>query len=107
MKSVCRRTRVTDPAGIWKFRNLIGAKVRISSMPISNLNFSFAFDSTSLYTIEDIYFRITTDGKTITVIEIEELPGYIFTWKDLEVIDVNCNPEPICGLSYCGPLTVC
>lgn len=106
MKSVCRRTRVTDPAGIWDYTNLIGATVRVRSMSISNLNNIFAFDSTTLHIIEDIYFRITTDGKTITVIRLVDMPEYLFTWKDLEVIDLQYVSKAVCGLSCCGQ-TLC
>lgn len=106
MKSICNRTRVTDPSGIWEYKNMIGAKVRISSMPVSNLNFSFAFNCSAIYTVDDVYFRVTTDGKTITIIRLKEIPDYIFTWKDLEVINIQNISESICGLCYCGQ-TIC
>lgn len=113
MKSICNRTRVTDPAGIWDYRNLIGAQVRISSNGVSNLNRIFAFDATRIHIIDDIYFRVTTDGKTITVIKLKDMPDFIFTWKDLEVLNL-CIPEPEpdnetkCGQKvYCSENTIC
>ncbi len=106
MKSICNKKRVTDPAGIWDYRNLIGANVRVSSMPFSNLNNIFAFDSTAIHTIEDIYFRVTTDGKTITVIRLKDLPDCIFTWKDLEVLNLSMPSNAVCGLACCGN-TIC
>lgn len=102
MKSICNRTRVTDPAGVWDYRNLIGAQVRISSIPVSNLNNIFAFDSTTIHTISDVYFRITTDGKTITIIRLQDMPDCLFTWKDLEVLNLKLYEKAICGWGCCG-----
>lgn len=112
MKKICNRTRVTDPAGVWNYINLIGATVRICSMPVSNLNNLFAFDNTTLHTIEDVCFRVTTDGKTITVIRLKDLPDCLFTWKDLEVLNVipvidedeDFISRAICGRGYCGQM---
>lgn len=102
MKSICRKTRVTDPAGVWDYRNLVGAEVRISSSSVSNLNNIFAFDNTTIHTIEDIYFRVTTDGKTITIIRLKDMPDCIFTWKDLEVLNLSMPSNAICGMGCCG-----
>ena len=73
-----------DPAGIWDFQNMIGAQVKVKSMPISN--FSSGIMASNIYTIDDIYFRVSLDGKTITIIRLRELPDLFFTWKDLEVV---------------------
>ena len=73
-----------DPAGIWDFQNMIGAQVKVKSMPISN--FSSGIMASDTYTIGDIYFRVSLDGKTITIIRLRELPDLFFTWKDLEAI---------------------
>ncbi len=73
-----------DPAAIWDFQNMIGAQVKVKSMPISN--FSSGIMASDTYTIGDIYFRVSLDGKTITIIRLRELPDLFFTWKDLEVI---------------------
>lgn len=73
-----------DPAGIWDYQNMIGAQVKVKSMPISN--FSSGIMASNIYTIDDIYFRVSLDGKTITIIRLRELPDLFFTWKDLEVI---------------------
>ena len=82
--SNCGCKRDMDPAGIWDFQNMIGAQVKVKSMPISN--FSSGIMASDIYTIGDIYFRVSLDGKTITVIRLRELPDLFFTWKDLEVI---------------------
>ena len=73
-----------DPAGIWDFQNMIGAQVKVKSMPISN--FSSGIMASNIYTIDNIYFRVSLDGKTITIIRLRELPDLFFTWKDLEVV---------------------
>lgn len=82
--SNCGCKRDMDPAGIWDFQNMIGAQVKVKSMPVSN--FSKGIMSSDVYTISDIYFRVSLDGKTITIIRLRELPDLFFTWKDLEVI---------------------
>jgi hypothetical protein len=82
--SNCGCKRYMDPAGIWDFQNMIGAQVKVKSMPISN--FSSGIMASDTYTIGDIYFRVSLDGKTITIIRLRELPDLFFTWKDLEVI---------------------
>lgn len=102
MKSVCNRTRVTDPAGIWNYSDLIGATVRISSISVANQNNMFGVDSSWHHTIEDIYFRVTTDGKTITIIRLKDMPDCIFTWKDIEVLNLDNCEKSICGVCTCG-----
>lgn len=96
--SNCGCKRDIDPAGIWDYKNLIGAKVRIKSMPMSNFHKGVFGDCT----ISDIYFRISTDGKTITVIRLKEYPDLFFTWKDLEVLQTVDYPDSICGTFKAG-----
>lgn len=96
--SNCGCKRDIDPAGIWDYKNLIGAKVRVKSMPMSNFHRGVFGDCT----IEDIYFRISIDGKVITVIRLKEHPDLFFTWKDLEVLSVKDYPESICGSFKAG-----
>ena len=84
-----------DPAGIWDFQNMIGAQVKVKSMPISN--FSSGIMASDIYTIGDIYFRVSLDGKTITVIRLRELPDLFFTWKDLEVVKTMSYSLAITG----------
>ena len=87
----CKAKRLVGPYGSWKLEELIGAHVRISSMPISN--FAKGFDCYQICTIKEILFRISNDGKTITVIILNEFPDYFFTWKDLEVIGIVVKPK--------------
>ena len=98
----CGCSRVKNPGGIWEYYQLIGAKVYIKSMPVSN--FFNLQNASDLYTIKDIYFRISTDGKAISVIELKELPGKIFTWKDLMISELVNTVKilPICGAFMSG-----
>lgn len=87
----CKAKRIVGPYGSWHYEELIGARVKISSMPVSN--FSKGFDCGQICTIKDIVFRISNEGKTITVIILEEFPSFVFTWKDLEVIGIVVKNE--------------
>lgn len=93
--SNCGCKRDMDPSGIWDYQNMIGAQVRVKSMPISN--FSRGIMASDVFTIEDIYFRVSLDGKTITVIRLKEFPDLFFTWKDLEVIRTLTYSNALCG----------
>lgn len=103
----CNR-RVKDPSGSWEHSQLLGAKVHVKSLPVSN--FFCNINSSDVMTIENIYFRVSLDGKTITVIELSELPGKVFTWRDLEIIELsskNIYQDPsICGIFLSG-MTIC
>jgi hypothetical protein len=81
-RSNCSCKCIKDPSGLWDIDNLIGAKVYVRSMPVSNF---FQIDANQPYTIEKIYFRVTIDGKTITIISLKEFPNKEFTWKDLMI----------------------
>lgn len=103
----CNR-RVKDPSGSWEYSQLLGAKVHVKSLPVSN--FFCNINSSDIMTIENIYFRVSLDGKTITVIELAEMPGKIFTWRDLEIIELSCKNiyqvPATCGTFLCG-ITLC
>lgn len=126
--SNCGCIRYANPSGIWDYNSLIGAKVQIKSASFStscykNLNintkitkernssiFKVSMDKT--YTIENIYFRCSLDGKVITVIVLEDCPGCVFTWKDLELLDIPnksniyCGENSVCGEITCGTIEV-
>lgn len=94
--NICKG-RVRGPSGIWKYNQLIGATVYIKSSP--SCNFFSLKDATKEYVIKDIYVKISLDGKAITVIEIDGIPGKVFTWRDLEIVRINCAiyKDAICG----------
>ena len=87
MSKNCECNRGLGPAGIWEYENMVGARVRIKSMPVSNFFRLAEIDKT--YVVEDVYFRVSTDGKVITVVKLVGMEDLIFTWKDLEVISIN------------------
>lgn len=101
--SLCSRKRIKAPNGTWDYECMIGAKVHVNSTPISN--FFGTFCVSDEYTIKDIYFQVSLPGKCITIIELEGLPGKFFTWKDLQIIEVN-EPKKVvnavCGEFLCG-----
>lgn len=80
----CECKRIIGPSGIWKLEELIGAKVTIGSMPISNFG-TIAIDAEQSFEfeVESIDFRISLDGKAITVVKLKGLDNYVFTLKDL------------------------
>jgi hypothetical protein len=94
-----------DPAGLWKYSQLLGATVHIKSRSIQS-GF-FAFDSESTYTIENIGFRMTQTGISYAVVKLKGL-SQEFSWKDLEVVGLNyCTYSiAICGNFCCGQ-TLC
>lgn len=101
--SNCLNQRIVGPTGTWDYVQMLGAKVRIKSLPVSNF-FGTMCSVADVLTVKDIYFRISLDGKVITVVELVEYPGKIFTWKDLEVVEVSVTAKfrPICGTFKCG-----
>lgn len=118
--SNCGCLRFADPSGIWDYGQLVGAKVMIKSVSFNtasykNIKFDTkttrTYNSTSsifkvsmdkTFTIKDIYFKCSLDGKVITLIELEDCPGCVFTWKDLELIDIPYKSDAICGSVICG-----
>lgn len=87
----CKTSRYCCPDGIWSYENMIGAKVAVRSTTIGNFN--TLIDGSGEYKIKDIYFRVSIDGKTITVVELEGLDGSYFTFKDLEILSVVNEPN--------------
>ena len=86
----CKAKRLVGPYGSWTKEELLGAHVRISSMPVSN--FVKGFDCNQICTIKDISFRVSNEGKTITIITLDQFPEYTFGWKDIEVVGIVVKP---------------
>ena len=91
-KTNCDYKRIIGPSGIWKLEDLIGATVKISSMPISNMR-TIAIDSSQGFTVEYIDFRVSLDGKAITVVKLKRLEDLVFTLKDLIFTGVILKEE--------------
>lgn len=79
--------RIQDPEGTWDYKHIIGAKVKVKSTPIDN--FSEEINTTDVYTVKDILFRVSLDGKVVTRVVLAEAPRDILTWKDLIVVDIS------------------
>lgn len=97
---------IKNPSGSWNYEHIIGAKVRVKSIGVSNL-FS-SLDNCSLCTVKDVIFRISVDGKVIPIVELNEFPDKVFIWRDLEVVEL-CNTsdyDALCGMFSCGEARV-
>lgn len=82
-----KRLPTNIPSGEVDISKVIGATVRLVSACqaqgwIENVD-------QKTYTIEDILFRISTDGKTFAIIKLKGLDDKTFTWKDIEFISLN------------------
>lgn len=88
--------KVTSPSGIWDYANLLGASVKIKSLPVK---FGFAYAADELYEIEDIGFRISRTGQLYTGIRLKGVKNREFVWKDLEVVGLRV---PVWAAAWCG-----
>ena len=97
---------IKNPSGSWNYGHIVGSKVRIRSIGVSNM-FS-SFDNHDLSTVKDVIFRISTDGKVIPIVELLEYPDKVFIWKDLEVVELGKDYEydSLCGNFSCGQTIV-
>lgn len=86
MTNNCKCRRITDPAGVWDIDEIIGSKVKVKSTSI--VNFIEGFDSEELLIVEKVQFRVSVDGKAITILTLEGIDA-TFTLKDLEFIDIK------------------
>ncbi len=98
-----QRIRCNDPQGNWDVKNLIGSKVKVKSMPISNFMQNEFKYAGKLLTVSEVYIRVSSEGKAITVIETEELPNKFFTLKDLQILSLNehLQSDATCG-DFCS-----
>lgn len=86
-KTNCECKRLIGPSGIWSPSELVGAVVQVGSMPVSNFG-SAAIDVNSKFVVESVDFRISLDGKAITVVKLKGLDDCIFTLKDLIFVGI-------------------
>lgn len=80
--------------GTWKYEDLIGAKVKVTSLPVAN-RFSGISGST-IYIIEELIFQISDDGKTVVIVKLKGT-DCLFTFKDLEVISLRPPQRTVCA----------
>ena len=88
--------KITSPAGVWDYSSLLGASVKIKSLPVK---FGFAFAADELYRIEDIGFRVSRNGQLYTAVRLAGVKDREFVWKDLEVVGLRM---PIWSSAWCG-----
>lgn len=98
----CKCRRITDPAGVWSPEDLIGSRVYIRSTSIGNFS---RFDCREPHEIELVQFRVSVDGKAITVIKLKSVDA-TFTLKDLEFIDILEKVIPVIGETTPGSALV-
>lgn len=93
-KSFCnddeRRISRDESSAVIEYENLIGAKVKVKSASMQN-GFHQIKDINQLFTVSDIGFRISIDGKCHTIISLAEITDRTFTLKDIEIVVLNAN----------------
>lgn len=82
-----RRVGRGEESGIIEWDSLIGAKVRISSLTMQN-GWMLKEPERKEYTVKDIGFRVTVDGKCRTIITLNEVEDRTFSLKDIEIIEL-------------------
>lgn len=90
MKGFCkdnkRLIKFDEASGIIDYAQLLGAKVQVKQ--ISGMT-QWIGRRNTLYTIQDIKFRILLDGKCYTLVTLEECPENVFLLKDIEIESIN------------------
>ena len=86
MKGFCkdneRRIGWNEDTGVICMDDIIGAKVQVISLSMSTA-LEWSYPKSKVFTIEDVKFRVQTDGKCHTLLYLEECPGRVFTIKDI------------------------
>ena len=86
MKGFCkdneRRINWNDDSGVICMDDVIGSKVQVVSLTMSTAS-GWSYPSTKIFTIEDVKFRVQTDGKCHTLFYLKECPKRVFSIKDL------------------------
>lgn len=81
-----RRLPRNIPSGEVDHKRLIGAKVKILSGRSSD---NFVKDINKLAIIDEIRYKISLDGKTFAIIKLKGYPDYVYTWKDIQVVELG------------------
>lgn len=95
-------------SGIYPYSLVKGSKVEFIKYPISMLC-ELRNINKSEFTINDIYCKITALGNLCMLIELEELPGKLFSPKILVsngVKDYSKTTNALCGRFICGQALV-
>lgn len=99
--AICKR--INSIEGTWTYADMIGSIVTLRSLQCGNY-FRFLESSSQDLTLEEIYFRVTLDGKISPVFKVKEFPDRLFSVRDMELVEINQVPsvKSICGEFLCG-----
>ena len=90
MKGFCkdnkRLIKFNEASGLIDYTQLLGAKVRVKQ--ISGVT-QWLGRKNTLYTIQEIKFRILLDGKCYALVTLAECPENTFLLKDIEIESLN------------------
>lgn len=75
----CNTTSIPD---------LIGAKVKVGSLTMSN-GLKWNRPADEIYTVSDVKFRVTIDGKCHTIVTLAEITDRTFALKDLKLVEYH------------------
>lgn len=83
-----RRISDQETSGVITLQQMIGAKCYIRSVSAMN---GWRWDENAIgkeYTVKEIGFRISVDGKCFTIVVLDGIDDRIFTLKDLEFVEL-------------------
>ena len=84
-----RRISDQETSGVITLQQMIGAKCYIRSVSAMN---GWRWDENAIgkeYTLKEIGFRISVDGKCFTIVVLDGIDDRIFTLKDLEFVELG------------------
>ena len=84
-----RRISDQETSGVITLQQMIGAKCYIRSVSAMN---GWRWDEDAIgkeYTVKEIGFRISVDGKCFTIVVLDGIDDRIFTLKDLEFVELG------------------
>lgn len=84
-----RRISDQETSGVITLQQMIGAKCYIRSVSAMN---GWRWDENAIgkeYTVKEIGFRISVDGKCFTIVILDGIDDRIFTLKDLEFVELG------------------
>lgn len=89
-------TKECDIEGTWELKNLIGTTCKIRSIGARG---DGPFITQQEVIVDNIYFRVSVDGKLQAVILFKEFPDRLFNIRDIEVLRINAcySDKAICG----------
>ena len=103
MAKIKKKEKPKPLEGSWGYKDIVGSKVSISSLPIvSSYRKRFVDNSQSL-TVEDIIFKVSRDGEILPLYKFLGIDEY-FPSQFLTVLSVDPVPgkTAICGCFLCA-----